>query len=103
MTNLSEEPDTQMHHGGEGTATMEIFSPQPGAKLTVSIPEDALRSISGCGNISLLYWDELCNDTKTNGVPTIFVQPKFVFHGVGIDNRHSLVLVLVSTEHHRLY
>ena len=39
MTKLFQEPDTQMHHGGEGTASIEIFSSQPGAALTVSIPK----------------------------------------------------------------
>lgn len=48
--------------------------------------EDALRSIPACENVTLPYWDETGEDTKTNGVPGIFLQPTFPLDGEIIDN-----------------
>ena len=48
--------------------------------------ENALRSIPGCENVTLPYWDETGQDTKVNGVPGIFLEPKFVLDGEVIDN-----------------
>lgn len=48
--------------------------------------ENALRSIPGCSNVTLPYWDETGEDTKVNGVPGIFLEPQFILDGEIIDN-----------------
>jgi tyrosinase len=48
--------------------------------------EDALRTIEGCEDVALPYWDETGPETAENGVPEIFLQPKFLLNGEYIDN-----------------
>ncbi|TVY67474.1 Tyrosinase [Lachnellula suecica] len=48
--------------------------------------ENALRSIPGCGDVTLLFWDETGEETKGHGVPAIFHQEKFFLDGKTIDN-----------------
>ncbi|TAQ84371.1 hypothetical protein B7494_g7307 [Chlorociboria aeruginascens] len=48
--------------------------------------EDALRSIEGCEDVTLPYWDETGEETARKGVPEIFLQPKFLLDGEFIDN-----------------
>lgn len=37
--------------------------------------ENALRSIPGCENVALPYWDETDEDTALHGLPTVFTSP----------------------------
>ncbi|KAF8854520.1 Di-copper centre-containing protein [Acephala macrosclerotiorum] len=39
--------------------------------------ENALRSIKGCENVTMPYWDETSEETLKSGVPTIFLWEKF--------------------------
>ena len=39
--------------------------------------ENALRSIPGCENVALAYWDETDADTLVNGLPAIFTAQTF--------------------------
>jgi tyrosinase len=48
--------------------------------------EDALRTIEGCEDVTLPYWDETGPEIAKNGVPEIFLQPKFLLDGEYINN-----------------
>jgi tyrosinase len=49
--------------------------------------EDALRSIDGCGDVTLPYWNELGVETLLYGVPRIFLDTKYTFaNGTTIKN-----------------
>lgn len=48
--------------------------------------EDALRSIRGCENVTLPYWDETEYDSISKGVPWSLTQEKVSLDGQMIDN-----------------
>jgi tyrosinase len=48
--------------------------------------EDALRSMKGCEQVALPYWDEAGERTATDGVPEIFLSPTFPLDGVNVKN-----------------
>jgi tyrosinase len=48
--------------------------------------EDALRSIKGCEEVTLPYWDETEHDSTSKGVPWSLTQEKITIDGVTIDN-----------------
>ncbi|KAF4634286.1 hypothetical protein G7Y89_g3815 [Cudoniella acicularis] len=48
--------------------------------------EDALRSIPGCEDVALPYWDETGTQTAENGVPQIFLEKQFQLDGKFIEN-----------------
>ena len=48
--------------------------------------EDALRSIPGCGDVALPFWDETSAGSQKNGVPWALTQENFVLDGKTIPN-----------------
>jgi tyrosinase len=48
--------------------------------------EDALRSIPGCENVTLAYWDETSQTSKSNGLPWALTVEEFVLDGETIPN-----------------
>lgn len=48
--------------------------------------EEALRSIPGCEDVSMAYWDETSENSQKHGVPWAFIQQHFELDGVKIDN-----------------
>lgn len=48
--------------------------------------EDALRSISGCEDVTLPYWDELAEDGSQAPVPAILTSPTYVLDNQTIPN-----------------
>jgi len=48
--------------------------------------EDALRSIPGCADVTLPFWDETSDDSVTKGIPWALTQKDFVLDGQTIPN-----------------
>lgn len=48
--------------------------------------EEALRSIPGCGDVVLPFWDETSEDSLRNGIPWALTQETFPLDGVEIPN-----------------
>lgn len=48
--------------------------------------EDALRSIPGCGDVTLPFWDEASQSSKSNGVPWALTVENFELDGKTIPN-----------------
>ena len=48
--------------------------------------EDALRSIKGCEDVTLPYWDELAEDGNETPVPAILTSSEYVLDGKTIPN-----------------
>jgi len=48
--------------------------------------EDALRSIPGCEDVTLLYWDQTSEESLKNGIPWALTVEKFTLDGQEIDN-----------------
>src|ERR1700741_2488480 len=48
--------------------------------------EEALRSIPGCADVTLPYWDETSEDSVTKGIPWALTQKDFVLDGNPIAN-----------------
>ncbi|MFZ4967164.1 tyrosinase family protein [Pseudomonas gingeri] len=48
--------------------------------------EEALRSIPGCSNVTLPFWDECSEHSRENGLPSALTQESFVINGQKIDN-----------------
>ncbi|HEY0154677.1 MAG TPA: tyrosinase family protein [Longimicrobium sp.] len=48
--------------------------------------EEALRSIPGCEEVTLPFWDETSQESLTNGVPWALTQPTFELDGATIPN-----------------
>lgn len=48
--------------------------------------EEALRSIPGCHEVTLAYWDETAEDSKTSGIPWALTAESFVLDGATIPN-----------------
>jgi tyrosinase len=48
--------------------------------------EEALRSIPGCEDVTLPFWDETSDDSLINGIPWALTNEKFVLDGKSIDN-----------------
>jgi tyrosinase len=48
--------------------------------------EDALRSIPGCADVSLPYWDETSEESLQGGIPWALTQKDFVLDGETIPN-----------------
>ncbi len=48
--------------------------------------EDALRSIPGCADVSLPYWDETSPESLEGGIPWALTQKDFVLDGETIAN-----------------
>ena len=48
--------------------------------------EEALRSIPGCEDVILPYWDETSEDSRNNGIPWALTKHDFVLDGKTIDN-----------------
>jgi tyrosinase len=48
--------------------------------------EDALRSIPGCQDIALPFWDETSDESQKNGIPWALTQKDFVLDGKTISN-----------------
>jgi tyrosinase len=54
--------------------------------------EDALRSVPGCENVTLPYWDETSADSIANGVPWALTQQNVKLGGKSIPNPlHSFI------------
>lgn len=48
--------------------------------------EEALRSIPGCADVTLPFWDECSPDALAKGIPSALTQKSFVLDGQTIDN-----------------
>jgi tyrosinase len=48
--------------------------------------EDALRSIPGCQDVALPFWDECSEDSLANGIPWALTNPTFELDGAVIKN-----------------
>jgi tyrosinase len=48
--------------------------------------ENALRSIKGCEDVTLPFWDETSEESKTKGIPWALTDQTFELDGVLIDN-----------------
>ncbi len=48
--------------------------------------EDALRSIEGCSDVTLPFWDECSADSLSGGIPAALTQKEFVLDGRPIAN-----------------
>jgi tyrosinase len=48
--------------------------------------EEALRSIEGCEDVALAFWDETSPESLANGVPWAFTNPTFELDGETIPN-----------------
>lgn len=48
--------------------------------------EEALRSIPGCEEVTIPFWDECSSDSLQNGIPWPLTVEKFVLDGKEIDN-----------------
>jgi tyrosinase len=48
--------------------------------------EEALRSISGCDNVTLPFWDETSDESLANGIPWALTQKEFELDGKTIPN-----------------
>lgn len=48
--------------------------------------EEALRSIPGCGDVTLPFWDETSPDSLQNGIPSALTQETFELDGQTIPN-----------------
>ncbi len=48
--------------------------------------EDALRSIEGCEDVVLPFWDEASDDSATNGIPWALTVEEFILDGQTIPN-----------------
>ena len=48
--------------------------------------EEALRSIPGCEDVTLPFWDETSDASLINGIPWALTNEKFVLDGQSIDN-----------------
>jgi tyrosinase len=48
--------------------------------------EEALRSIPGCEDVTLPYWDETSDDSLAHGIPSALTDEKFELDGQTIDN-----------------
>jgi tyrosinase len=48
--------------------------------------EEALRSIPGCGDVTLPFWDECSADTQNEGIPTCLTDERFFLDGAWIPN-----------------
>ncbi|MEO7325082.1 MAG: tyrosinase family protein [Dokdonella sp.] len=48
--------------------------------------EEALRSIRGCEDVSMAYWDETSDDSLKNGIPWALTRKEFVLDGETIAN-----------------
>lgn len=62
--------------------------------------EDALRSIPGCADLSLPYWDETAPESLQNGIPWALTRKDFVLDGETIANPlRSFVLNQTIVDH----
>jgi tyrosinase len=62
--------------------------------------EEALRSIPGCADVSLPYWDETSEESLQNGIPWALTQKDFVLDGETIANPlRSFVLNQTIVDH----
>jgi tyrosinase len=48
--------------------------------------EDALRSIEGCADVTLPFWDECSDDSLKGGIPWALTNPTFELDGASIPN-----------------
>ena len=48
--------------------------------------EDALRSIPGCADVTLPFWDETSDDSLKSGIPSALTQETFELDGQTIPN-----------------
>lgn len=48
--------------------------------------EEALRSIPGCADVTLPFWDETNDESTTKGIPWALTREKFQLDGIEIDN-----------------
>jgi tyrosinase len=48
--------------------------------------EEALRSIPGCDDVTLPFWDECSDDSLANGIPSALTDEKFELDGQAIPN-----------------
>lgn len=48
--------------------------------------ENALRSIPGCADVTLPFWDETSDDSRQNGIPRALTDETFLLDGVKIPN-----------------
>lgn len=48
--------------------------------------EEALRSIPGCADVTMPYWDETNDELTLKGIPSALTDEKFLLDGVQIDN-----------------
>lgn len=48
--------------------------------------ENALRSVKGCKDVTIPFWDETSPDSVANGIPWALTDEKFVLDGKTIDN-----------------
>jgi tyrosinase len=55
-------------------------------RVYVNVLEAALRSIPGCSDVTMPFWDECSEDSRTNGIPWTLTDETFELDGVTIPN-----------------
>ncbi|HLI57779.1 MAG TPA: tyrosinase family protein [Actinomycetota bacterium] len=55
-------------------------------RMYLATLEDALRSIPGCSDVTLPFWDETSDESVGNGIPWALTQETFVLDGATIAN-----------------
>src|SRR5215210_7350973 len=55
-------------------------------RIYVYVIEEALRSIPGCEDVTLPFWDECSDDSLANGIPTALTDAEVVLDGQTIPN-----------------
>jgi len=66
--------------------------------------EDALRSIPGCADVTLPFWDETSDDSLKSGIPSALTQETFELDGQTIPNPlRSFVFTVIPTHVQKKY
>ena len=55
-------------------------------RVYVNVLEEALRSIPGCADVTMPFWDECSEDSQQNGIPWALTDETFELDGVTIPN-----------------
>ena len=53
--------------------------------------EDALRSVEGCSDVTLPYWDETSQRTASEGLPRIFLEEQYTFGDTFDDRKNTSI------------
>lgn len=69
-------------------------------RMYLLVLERALRSIPGCEDVSLPFWDECSADSLANGIPHVLTDETFVLDGQEISNPlHCYILPRTIGDH----